>query len=107
MFGDEEVTEDRRFLVLIRIEPADRIPATKWAMDVINGISGENRLAFSSEKGETFGVWVKAKKAAAQIRAALDKQYSRGERTFVMVLELGDDSSCVGNSRGWEWLQHH
>jgi hypothetical protein len=105
----EEVQDvERRHIVLLRFDPADRAPATKLAVETIEAMSkGDYRLAFSSEKGETLGVFMKSRKVAAVIRAALQKQYAKGTRTFIMVIELGDDWSAFGNSRGWEWLQHH
>ncbi len=104
---EPKVTEDRRFLIVVRVDPADRAPAAKLVTDVIAGFSPDSRLAFSSHGGETFGIFVKAKRAAREFRAALDKQYTKADRAFVLVLELGEDWSAIGNSRGWEWLQHH
>jgi hypothetical protein len=99
---------ERRHIVLLRFDPKEFGPATKLAMATIEAMSrGDYRLAFSSEKGETLGVFMKSRKAAAVIRAALQKQYATGTRTFIMVIELGEDWSAFGNSRAWEWLQHH
>ncbi|KAF0102199.1 MAG: Uncharacterized protein FD144_2634 [Rhodospirillaceae bacterium] len=98
----------RRFLVVIRVDPQDLGPAVKLMMTKLEGLAlGETRLAFSSLKGETFGVFMKSRKAAGLISATLTNQYIKGDKTFVMVTEVGEEWGGAGNSRGWEWLQHH
>lgn len=62
------------------------------------------RLAFSSADGEIFGV-LGSRTFAGEIAAALTNQCFKSDNTFVMVIEVGEDWTCAGNPRGWEWLQ--
>jgi hypothetical protein len=68
---------------------------------------GHSQLAFTSADASVVGVFVKVAKPAPVLRSALENAATPNDRGFVMVLELGEEFDAIGNSRGWQWLQHN
>lgn len=88
---------------------------------IINELSPDNQLAYTSGEGSTFGFLIKSRLWASQITARIN---SPGEDSTVLnpapvipsplrpgdnllVLEIGDDLSQIGNSKVLAWFQHH
>ena len=104
----EDKEHERRYLVIIRGDNvAETASAVKIAMKILGQLSrGGAHLAFSSADGAFAGFFVKIDKPARVIRAALEPASTYKDRGFVLVLELGEEWTGIGNSAGWRWLQH-
>jgi hypothetical protein len=99
---------ERRFLVIVRGDkPSQTTTTAKSVMDTLSRMSrGKAQLAFSSADASVVGVFAKMAKPTPVIRAALEEASTYKDRGFVLVLELGADFAAIGNSSGWQWLQH-
>lgn len=103
----------KRYIAVIRLNAGDNTvmrlkKAVPALMETISRIArGESQLAFSSASGETFAVFLKTSINAAQIRAEIEKCPELLNGDHIMALEIGEDWNAIGNSRGWQWLQHH
>ncbi|EHM01205.1 hypothetical protein HMPREF9946_02209 [Acetobacteraceae bacterium AT-5844] len=97
---------ERVFLVVLRPDKAfDPATAAGVVAMLKHRSNGNAELAFSSQDGSFIGIYVKARLAAAQIRAAVDERMTTKDRGFVLVTELGPDFAAIGNSSGWRHLQ--
>lgn len=100
-----------RFLLIVRLRTADRVAIAEAATEIMGLASRlsrkEHQLAFSSADSGTFAVFLKTPLAARQIRAAVEGLKVARNDTMIWVLELGAEFDAIGNSRGWQWLQHH
>ena len=103
--------EETKYLVLLRLPENDtqinlsRVQAAKETAEKIG--KGQCQMAFSTSDASFLGLFVKTSLAAAQIRARFDALIHREDRAFVWVLALADEFAAIGNSRGWQWLQHN
>lgn len=114
MTGDAPAT---RYLVHMRLFPppysdekvADRVrEAAPVVIDALGLLSlGEVHLAYMSEGGDTFALFVRSGANAREIRDAVQESRAFRAHDHLLVLALGEDFSAVGNNAGWEWLQHH
>ena len=101
-----DTAKAKRYLVMLRVNPP--LPTALHAMtDRLDRFDPNKRVAYASARGETFGVFLKTTRVAAQIRAALDCEYTTGGDSYIIVTELGEDWAGIGGARAWEWLQHH
>lgn len=102
---------ERRFLIVVRLSDDAAFGTapvrTQAILDSIQPLARGTKvgLAFSSARGETFGIFLKTDRVAGQIRGAVETSKVIGQSS-IMVLELGDTFDAVGNSSGWRWLQH-
>jgi hypothetical protein len=103
-----ETEPERRYLVIVRGDKGpDTAHVAKVTAETLGRMSqGRTHLAFSSADGSVIGMFAKIAKPARVIRAALDGASTASDRGFVLVLELGNEFSAIGNSSGWRWLQH-
>ena len=103
--------EDRKYLVVARLAEKDvqaNLKRVQSAKEIATEVSkGRYQMAFSSADGSLLGLFIESHLAAAQVRARFDAVIQDQDRVFVWVIELGEDFSATGNSRGWQWLQHH
>lgn len=98
---------ERRYLVMLRVNPPLAAAIGELMKRIERLAKGSHRMAYSSASGETFGVFLRSTRAAAQIRAALECEYTPGDKAYIIVAELGDGWAGIGGARAWEWLQHH
>lgn len=100
---------DRRWLIIVRSDNASSTAVlTKKVTDIIEKISiGKAALAFNSKEASVVGLYAKIAKPARMIRSMLESTANTFDRGFVLVLEIGEEYSGIGNNTGWVWLQHH
>lgn len=67
--------------------------------------SGSCSLAFTSESGDTAGVFVKTDLPAGQIRSRLERRIPIGADGAIWVLELGWEWATAGDGRAAGWLR--
>jgi hypothetical protein len=104
MWGDD--VPERRLLIVVRGDEKP-LPVIQRVTEIMNGLSrGKTHLAFNSADGTLVGLYAKSTRPLPVIRAALEGPSSYKDRGFVLVLEIGEDFQAIGNSRGWQWLQH-
>ncbi len=102
---------EKRFLVVFRFDEDRRFGPIHERAAVFNAVlkklgGGKSGLAFASGDGSTFGVVIKTRMVAAQIRAALDTSGSAGSSAKVLVVECGEDVDALNNDAGRRWFQH-
>jgi len=99
---------ERRYLIIVRADRSvETVRVITFIKEKLERMSrGRSHLAFSSADGSVVGIFLKIAKPAAVVRAAIDGASTANDREFVMVLELGEEFSAMGNSAAWRWLQH-
>ncbi len=107
----ERRAEAVRYLVYIRCPSDAATDKANLARNVTQALDRafpkETQLAFSSASAETFAVFVKSNWFPRQILSMLGEARIGSHDATIWVLELGDQFAAIGNSRGWQWLQHH
>lgn len=99
----------RKFLVVLKTQ--DAAEGNRRSLDrVAHCLSDQtNRsscsLAFTSESGDTAGVFVKTDLPAGQIRSRLERSIPIGADGAIWVLELGWEWAATGDSRAAGWLR--
>ena len=107
----ERRPEPARYLVYIRSPSDVATDKARLARNVMQALEQafpkETQLAFSSASAETFAVFVKSNWFPHQIMSMLGESRVGSHEATIWVLELGEKFAAIGNSRGWQWLQHH
>lgn len=104
-----EVHPERRVLVVVRGDhPGEVTNTTQLVRKAVDNMArGKSQLAFNSADASLVGIYAIINKPLPVLRAALEGFSTYKDRGFVLVLELGDDFTGVGNSSGWQWLQNN
>ncbi len=110
--------EYRKYFVLIKLGNSTPIlqrvrESAKAIQLAIEKVSNNDcQLVFTSSSGDCFGYLLKTIVPSGVIKAELDGRTASSDTSAlrsddsVLVLEVGEDFTGTGFSRGWTWLQH-
>ena len=110
---DADRRRERRFLVHVRIATVTRAAQAAAAVkQCLNTITKDYQFAYTMPDGSTFGLVLRTKMNAFQLRSAITR--GRHEQTSpltpgddVLILELGTNHADQGLNRVTTWLLQH
>lgn len=106
---------DKRFLVCFNLggrpTPARIVEAGHAIKNLIGELSPDNELAYTTPDASAFGFLIMSSLRAGQIAHRINSPAvglsALRSGDSLLVLELGDDTADVANSRAQGWLLHH